>query len=179
MGERGRYQAFGVDLADPVGAFPGEQGAGFDERQSVLDGAVVGGLDAGGEVGVGDRPQRRDGLDRREGQVVPGDGLGFGAGVFGDLPGQLPGVHRLPAVLGDEELPPHGGANPGALLGRDGPVAGQPGALVDPGDLLGHLQAERAHVTGEYLVRRPEPGHALVVVVGQVRALQLLASLLG
>ena len=45
VGERGRDEASDVDLPDALGPGPGEQGMLLDERQSVLDGGLVGPFD--------------------------------------------------------------------------------------------------------------------------------------
>ena len=59
VGERGRDQPRYVDLTDPVGARPGEQGVLLDERQRVGDGRVVGPFDLRRHLRSGDRPQGR------------------------------------------------------------------------------------------------------------------------
>jgi len=122
MGESRRHHPLDVDLADPIGALPGEQGVGFDERQGIFHGALMGRLDPGSHLRVGHRPQRRDRLHRRERQIEPRDRRSLGSGVPGDQPGQLTRILRLPAVLGDEELAGHLGANLGTLSGRHRPV---------------------------------------------------------
>ena len=70
-------QALDVDLAYAVGAPAGEQCLGLDEADRVLDRGLVGPLDHRGGLRVGDRPEHRDALDRGEGQVVAGDGVGL------------------------------------------------------------------------------------------------------
>ena len=100
-------------------------------------------------VGRSDRPQGRHGLHGGEGEVVAGDRLGPRPGVFGDLPGQLPRIHRLPAMLGGEELPRHLGADPGPVRRRHRPIPGQTGRLVDGGDPFRDLDPKRAHITVE------------------------------
>jgi hypothetical protein len=126
---------------------------------------------------VGDRPQRRHTLHRREGEVIAGDRLGSRPRVLGDRGGQLPGILRLASVLRNEELPRHLGADPGPIRSRYGPVLGHPGGLVQRGEPLRHLNPERRHVRLVDLERRTQPGHRLVVQHGQVRALQLPLTL--
>ena len=75
VGERGRDQATDVDLPDPLRPGPGEQGLLLDERQRVLDRGLVGPFDHGRHRRIGDRPQRRHRLHRRERQVITGDRL--------------------------------------------------------------------------------------------------------
>ena len=60
VGERGRDQASDVDLPDALWPGPGEQGMLLDERQSVLDGGLMGPFDHGRHRRFGDRPQGRD-----------------------------------------------------------------------------------------------------------------------
>ena len=106
---------------------------------------------------VGDRPQRRHRLHRRERQVVAGDRLCPRPRVFRDLPGQLPRIHRRPAVLGDEELAGHLGPHPRPVSRRDRRVGRQPVARVERRDPLGHLEPERRSVVVDDLERRPQP----------------------
>ena len=148
-------------------------------RNASRDGGAVGAFDGRRRGLVGDRPQRRDALHWGEGQVIAGDRLGPRPGMLGDRGGQLPGILRLAAVLGDEELPCHLGADPGPIRSRHSPVTGQPGRLVEGGDPFRHLDPERRHIRLVDLERRAQPGHRLVVPHGQVRALQLPLSLLS
>ena len=75
VGERGRDQATHVDLPDPLGPGPGEQGLLLDEAQRVVDRGLMGPFDHRRHRRFGDRPQRRDRLHRRERQVETGDRL--------------------------------------------------------------------------------------------------------
>ena len=179
MGERGRDQAADVDLPDALRAGPGEQRMLLNEPQRILHRGLMGPFDDRRDGRVGDRPQRRHRLHRGEGQVVAGNRLGPRPGVFGDLPGQLPRIHRLPAMLRGEELACHLGADPGPVRRRHRPIPGQTGRLVDGGDPFRHLDPERADVAVEDLERRPQPGHRQQVGFGQVRSLELLQSQLG
>ena len=127
MGERGRDQASDVDLPDPLRPGPGEQGMLLDERQRVLDRGLMGPFDHSRHRRIGDRPQGRHRLHRRERQVIPGNRLCSWPRVFRDLPRQLPGIDRLPAMLGEEELPGHLGPHPRPVSGRDRGVGRQAG----------------------------------------------------
>ena len=53
---------------------PGERDLALEQGDGAAHGRLVGGGDLPGDLGRGDRPQRRDGLHRGEGQVVAGDG---------------------------------------------------------------------------------------------------------
>ena len=138
----------------------------LDERQRVLDGGLVGPFDHRRHRRFGDRPQRRHRLHRGERQVVAGDRLGPRPGVLRDLSRQLPGIHRLPAMLGHEELPRHLGPHPRPIRSRQRRVGRQPGRLVERGDAFRHLDPERATTPSTDLERRPQPGHVLEVPYG-------------
>jgi hypothetical protein len=99
--------------------------------------------------------------------------------MLGDRGGQLPGILRLASVLGDEELPCHLGTDPGPIRRRHGAVPGQPGGLVQRRDPFRQLDPKRRHVRLVDLERCAQPGHRLVVLLSQVRALQLPLALLG
>ncbi len=58
VGEGGADQASDLDLTDAVGAGACEQDLLLDEGQGVVDGGLMGGLDDGGELRVGQCPQR-------------------------------------------------------------------------------------------------------------------------
>ncbi len=75
VGERGRDQATHVDLPDPLGPGPGEQGLLLDEAQRVVDRGLMGPFDRHPYRRFGDRPQRRHRLHRRKRQVETGDCL--------------------------------------------------------------------------------------------------------
>ena len=131
--ERGRDQPGDVDLTDPVGALPRVQGVRLDEPQRVGDGVAVGELDLRRDLRRGDRPQRAHGLDGGEGQVVPADRGRPRPRVFGDGPGQLAGVDRVPVVFVAEELQRDLGADPGPVRCVErGSRAGAPGRRRGP-----------------------------------------------
>ena len=166
--ERGRDQSGHVDLTDPVRPQPGEQGPLFEEGEGVADGGLMGALDAGGGGRVGQRPQDRDTLHRGEGQVEPGDRGGPGAGVLGDHRGELAGIGGFAAVLGEEVLAGHLGADLGTLSGRNGPVAGESRGLVDGLDPGRDLDPEPGDIAGVDLERRTETGRGPVLGIGGV-----------
>jgi hypothetical protein len=109
--ERGRDQAADVDLPDPVSALSGEQGVAFDEGQRILHRSLVRLLDMRGDMWVGDRPQRRHRLDRGEGQVIAGNGLGARTRLLSDGGCDLTRIDRIAAMLCSEELPRHLGTD--------------------------------------------------------------------
>ena len=76
MDERGRHQSGDIDLPDPVPALPGEQCVAFDEAQRIPHRSLMCLFDQGSDLRIGDRPQARHRLDRGEGQVITGNGLG-------------------------------------------------------------------------------------------------------
>ena len=115
---------------------------------------------------IGDRPQGRDRLHRGERQVIPGNRLCSRPRVFRDLSRQLPGIHRLPAMLGQEELPGHLGPHPRPIRSRQRSAGGQAGRRIDRRDASCHLEPERADVTIDDLERRAQPGHVLDSRVG-------------
>ena len=120
VGERGRDQSPNLDLADPARALPGEQGGALEVGERVLHGCQMCPLNLGRHLGLGDRPQCADGLDRGEGQVEPGDGVGPRARVLGDRRGHLARVDRVAAVLGAEQLDSDPGTDPGPFVQGDG-----------------------------------------------------------
>jgi hypothetical protein len=72
----------------------------LDEPQRILDCSLMRLFDDGRHGRVGDRPQGRHRLHRRERQVVTRDRLCAWPRVLGDLPGQFLGIDRLPTMLG-------------------------------------------------------------------------------
>jgi len=116
--ERGRDHPGGVQLLHSVAAAAGADDLLLQPGKGVLHRGVVCGLDLGGDVPRGDRPERRHRLDRGEGEVEPGHRGGRRPGVAGDEGGQLTRVPRRPAVLPREHLPADVGADPGPLRGR-------------------------------------------------------------
>ena len=127
----------------------------------------------------GDRPQGRDRLHRGERQVITGNCLCSRPGVFRDLSRQLPGVDRLPAMLGEEELAGHLGPHPRPICSRQRRAGRQAGRRIDRREASGHFEAERADVTINDLERRPQPGRVLEVAWGEIRPFQLLLAQLG
>ena len=151
----------------------------LDEPQRVLHGGLVGAFDDGRHGRISDRPQGGDRLHRGERQVITSDRLGSWPGVFRDLPGQFPGIDRLPAMLGEEELAGHLGPHPRPLSSGQGSAGRKAGRRIDRREASGHLEAERADLTVNDLERRPEPGRILVVALGEVWSCQLLLAELG
>ena len=119
VGEHARDQALGLDLLEAAAAAAREQHLLLQPRQRGLDSRVVGVLDLLGDVAVGQRPQRRDGLHRGEGEVVAGHRGGLLAGGLGHEGAALAVVDRGPAVLAEEVLVAQFGADPRPHLGRD------------------------------------------------------------
>ena len=113
----------------------------LDELQRVPHGSVTSAFDDRGDAWVGDGPQGRHALDGGKGEIVAGDRLGARPRLFGDLPGQLPRIDRLPAMLGAKELRRHLRAHPGPVRRRYRPIAGQTGILIDGGGDLRHTCA--------------------------------------
>jgi hypothetical protein len=128
---------------------------------------------------VGDRPQGRHRLHRGEGQVIASNGLGSQPRVFRDLPGQLPGIHRLPTMLSEEELPGHLSPHPRPVSCRQRRVGRQAGCRIDRPDAFRHFQPERGDDTIDDLEWSSKTGRVLEVASGEVRSLQLLLAELG
>jgi hypothetical protein len=146
--EGGGDEPAGLDLADALGAFTGEEGVVLQVGQGVLDGALVGAFDRGRDRLVGDRPQRADALDGGEGQVVAGDRVRAGSRVLGDGRGDLAGVDRVPAELLPEELDGDLGADPRAVLQGAGASWRRPRCTLMRGDPLRDPPAELRDVVG-------------------------------
>jgi hypothetical protein len=174
VGERSGDQALDVDLPDALRPGSGEQGMPLDERQGVLDRGLMGPLDHSGHRRVGDCPQGGHRLHRREGQVITGNRLGSWPRVFRDLPGQLPRIDRLPAMLSQEELPGHLSPHPRSVGRRGRGVGRRSDGGVERRDALGHLEAEREEIVVDDLERRPQPRRILKVPQGEVGSFQLL-----
>ena len=134
----------------------------------------MGPFDRGRHRRVGDRPQGRDGLHRGEGQVIAGNCLGSRPRVFRDLPGQLPGIHRLSAMLGPEKLTGHLGPHPRPFSCRQRRVGRKAGCRLDRPDAFRHLEPERADDTIDDLERHAQPGYLLEIAWSEVRSFQLL-----
>ena len=144
-----------------------------------LHGGLMGPFDHSRHRRIGDRPQGRHRLHRGERQVIPGNCLCPRPRVFRDLSRQLPGIDRLSAMLGEEELPGHLGPHPRPISSRQRSAGRQAGRRVDRRDASGHLEPERADVAIDDLERRPQPGRILEVALGEVGSFQLLLSELG
>jgi hypothetical protein len=179
VGERGANQAPDVDLPDPLRPGPGEQGILLDERQSVLHGSLMGPFDHSRHHRISDRPQGRHRLHWGERQIIASNCLCLRPRVFRDLSRQLPGINRLPAMRGQEELPGHLGPHPRPVCGGQGSARRQAGRGLDRREAYCHFEAERADVAINDLERRPEPGRVLVVAFGKVGSFQLLLAELG
>ena len=82
-------------------------------------------------------------------------------------------------MLGEEELPGHLGPHPRPISSRQRSAGRKAGRRIDRREASGHLEPERADVTINDLERRPEPGHVLVVALGEVGSFQLLLAELG
>jgi hypothetical protein len=95
------------------------------------------------------------------------------------LPGQLSGIHRLSAMLGQEELASHLGPHPGPICSRQPRAHGQAGCGIDRPDVFRHLEPERAYIPIGDLERRTQLSHFLEVADSEVRSFQLLLSKLG
>ena len=81
MRERDREQPARVDLLRPAGADPCVDRLALEPADDVAHRRVVRGRDLASHRRIGDRPQRRHALDRRERQVVAGDRLACPAGT--------------------------------------------------------------------------------------------------
>ena len=125
VGEGGRDETADGHLANAGTAGARERDLALQPGDRVLDRRCVGGFDLAGDVGGSKGPQHRDGLDRREGEVVAGDRLGELSRLDRQEPGQLPFVVRRSTMLivkpGRGDL----GTDAGPLLGGDrgAPVA--------------------------------------------------------
>ena len=176
VGERGRHQASDVDLPDPLWPGPGEQGMLLDEFQRVLHGRLMGAFDDGRGGRIGDRPQGGDRLHRGERQVIASHRLSARTGVFRNLAGQFSCVHRLAAMLGEEELAGHFGPHLRPLGSEHGSAGRPAGRRIDSGEASCHFEAERADITVNDHERRPKSGPVLVVARIEVGSGQLLLT---
>ena len=176
VGERRRHQAAGLDLPDAALPDPGVQRFAFEERQRIGDRGKVGPFDLGGDLRVGQRPQRRHALDRRERQVVAGHRRRLLPGQPRQMPGQFAGVQRVAAELGTEHLAGDVGADPGPDRQRDRRRLGRPDAGVVGGERLRHLHPERRHVVGEHRERLAQPDRRRELGLGELRPRHLDAD---
>jgi hypothetical protein len=123
---------------------------------------------------VADRPQGRHRLHRRERQVITRDRVRAWPRVLRDLPRQLLGIDRLPAMRGEKELQGHLSPHPRPVSRRDRGVGRPSDGGVEPRNALGHLDPERDQIVVDDLERHPQPRHTLKVPQGEVGTLQLL-----
>ena len=107
VSERGTDQPGGVDLGDAVMAGARERRTLFKKGQGVGHRGVVGLLNRLGDFQGRDRPQSRDGFDRRERHVIARDSRCGGAGVAGDVAGKLTVIGRRTPVLFGEAFTGH------------------------------------------------------------------------
>ena len=137
-------QTLGLDLLEAAATPAREQHLLLQPRQRGFDSRVVGVLDLLGDVPIGQRPQRRDGLHRSEGEVVPGYRGGLLTGGLGHEGTPLAVVDGFPTVLAEEVLVAQFGADLGSHVGRDRglPVlaVGQVVGDVTPRGLLDELR---------------------------------------
>ena len=126
MGERRRHQPSNIDLPDPVRAGPSEQRVLFEKPECVTNRLLMGSFDRRRDRRFGDRPQRRDGLDGGERQVIAGDRIGPRSGQPRDDSGQFPRTIRVPAMLSSEVSGGHLGADPSPDRCRHRPIPRQP-----------------------------------------------------
>jgi hypothetical protein len=145
----------------------------LQESERVVDGGVVGAFDLRGDLRVGDRPQRRHRLDRREGQVKAGNRLGARTRRLGDGRGDLAGIDRITVMLRSEELPRHLGADPRPIRCGDWLVSQLSARGLLRGNPFRQLNPECADIAGVDLERRAQLGRCLDVCVGQVGSVQL------
>jgi hypothetical protein len=145
----------------------------LQEVERIAYGGVVSQFDLCGDLRVGDRPQRRHRLHRRECQIEPGDRLRLRPGMLRDGPGQLTGICWLPAMLCGEQSPRHLGPYPGPLGRRNRPVRRQPGLLVERGDPPRHLNPKPGRFAGDDPERHPQPSSRLDVGFGQISIAEL------
>jgi hypothetical protein len=146
----------------------------FDECQRVLDGGLMGPFDPRSHRRVGDCPQCGHRLHRREGQVITRDRLRAWPRILGDLPGQLPRIDRLPAMLSVEELTGYLSPHPGPVSRRDRGVGRPSQCRVERRDALGHLDPKRSQIVVDDPERPPQPRRILKVPQGEVGSFQLL-----
>jgi hypothetical protein len=109
---------------------------------------VVGILDLPGDLAVGQRPQGRDRLHRREGEVVAGHRRGQLPGGPGEEPGALAVIERGAAVLPGEHLLGQLGADPSANLLRDRRLPVDAPLVVVGGEPARGLPQELRRVAG-------------------------------
>ena len=119
-----------LTCATPLVPMREKHACGLEEGQRVGDRFVVAVLDGFGDLQRCQSPQCRHRFDRGEGEVVPGDGGGVGAGEPGDEAGQFTLVGGAAAVALGEHFPGHGGADFGAHVGVQRCVGGSAEGVV-------------------------------------------------
>jgi hypothetical protein len=102
--ERDGEQPARVHLLGPAGTDARVDGLALEPADDVAHCSVVRGRDLTCRRRIGQRPQRRHALDRRERQVVAGDRPLARPGRADDVVGQLARVDRLAAVIADEPV---------------------------------------------------------------------------
>jgi hypothetical protein len=162
----------------PCGPGPGEQGLLLDEAQRIVDRSLMGPFDRRRHRRIGDRPQRRHRLHRRERQVEPSDRLRPWTGTLRELPSQLASINRRTAMLSDKELPRYLRANPRPVSRRDRGVDRLTDRGIQSSDPLGHLHPERCRIV-DGLERSPQPHNVLEVPSSEVGVVQLPQPCLG
>ena len=104
-------QSGGVDLGHTVGSHARKRGVFFEKFQGFGHGVVVAFLDRPRDRCRRDRPQRGDGFDRGECQVIAGHRGGGRTRIAGDEPGQFPVIGGGSGVAFGEHLAPECGAD--------------------------------------------------------------------
>ncbi len=169
VGEPGGDQPGDVDLTDAVVAGARIEGMGLDEPQRVADRCEMGAFDCGRGGGFGERPQRRDALDRGESEVVAGDGGGLRAGRRGYQPGEFAGVDGVTSERGPERLASNLGADRSTHLRGNRRIVRGADLGVVGGEALGDLDAELGHVVGVDLERLSQTDRVAGLGHGGVR----------
>src|SRR5215218_7846667 len=99
--------------------------------------------------------------------------------VFRDLPGQFPGIDRLSAMLGEEELAGHRGPHARPVFSLQRRSHRQARRGIDRRDPSGHFEPERADDTMDDLEWSSKIARVLIVAWGEVWPFQLLLAELG
>lgn len=102
--ERDREETPGIDLLHAVRAHTRVDRLALEPADDVAHRRVVCFRYLARQLRVGERPQRRHALDRRERQVVAGYRLRAGSRGADDIVSELTRVDRLPAVIAGEPL---------------------------------------------------------------------------
>jgi hypothetical protein len=128
---------------------------------------------------VADRPQGRHRLHRRERQVITRDRVRAWPRVLRDLPRQLLGIDRLPAMRGEKELQGHLSPHPRPVSRCDRRVGRPSDGSVERREAPGHLDPKRDQIVVDDLEPRPQPRRILKVLIGEVGSFQLLLPQFG